>query len=190
MRIYLRLTAYFQLVIQVIFLFVNSFIFSFPAHAATNPDTNQKKPTTEITAQSTAKKEEDEAGKNLAAILSSTGSMLSQDNKTDALINSAINNGSAYVTGQIQQWLQQFGTAKVNLGLDKDLSLNNASLDLLLPLYDDKKQNLLFTQWGEDVMMTVILSTWVWVIVISPTVGCGVLIHFMIDRYLITLMNG
>ncbi|EIN8590954.1 inverse autotransporter beta domain-containing protein, partial [Salmonella enterica subsp. arizonae serovar 41:z4,z23:-] len=148
MRIYLRLTAYFQLVIQVIFLFVNSFIFSFPAHAATNPDTNQKKPTTEITAQSTAKKEEDEAGKNLAAILSSTGSMLSQDNKTDALINSAINNGSAYVTGQIQQWLQQFGTAKVNLGLDKDLSLNNASLDLLLPLYDDKKQNLLFTQWG------------------------------------------
>ncbi|SUG30822.1 intimin/invasin [Salmonella enterica subsp. arizonae] len=74
--------------------------------------------------------------------------MLSQDNKTDALINSAINNGSAYVTGQIQQWLQQFGTAKVNLGLDKDLSLNNASLDLLLPLYDDKKQNLLFTQWG------------------------------------------
>ncbi|SUG12557.1 putative invasin [Salmonella enterica subsp. arizonae] len=36
----------------------------------------------------------------------------------------------------------------MNLGLDKDLSLDNASLDLLLPLYDDKKQNLLFTQWG------------------------------------------
>ncbi|HCL5307866.1 TPA: inverse autotransporter beta domain-containing protein [Salmonella enterica] len=74
--------------------------------------------------------------------------MLNQDNKTDALINSAINNGSAYATNAVQNWLQQFGTARVNLGLDNDLSLESASLDILLPLYDDKKHNLLFTQLG------------------------------------------
>ncbi|WP_395305046.1 Ig-like domain-containing protein [Enterobacter sp. ECC-019] len=139
MRLYSKITAYLQIFLQLIFIFINSFIFSFPVIASTR----QPSPTT-----TTSATKEDDAGKNLANILSSTGSMLSQDNKTDALINSAINSGSAYATNEIQSWLQQFGTARVNLGFENDLSLESANLDLLLPLYDDKKQNLFFTQLG------------------------------------------
>jgi Bacterial Ig-like domain (group 1)./Protein of unknown function (DUF3442). len=131
-----------QIFLHIIFLFINSFIFSFPAQA------NTQQPTPSQTTSPSNTTKEDGAGKNLANVLSSTGSMLSQDNKTDALINSAINSGSAYATNEIQSWLQQFGTAKINIGLDNNLSLENASLDMLLPLYDDKKQNLIFTQLG------------------------------------------
>ncbi|EAQ6244457.1 inverse autotransporter beta domain-containing protein [Salmonella enterica] len=144
MRFSTRFTACIQICIHIIFLFINSFVFSFPIRAETTPSSA---PQTTVTAASNTAKEDD-AGKNLANVLSSTGAMLNQDNKTDALINSAINNGSAYATNAVQNWLQQFGTARVNLGLDNDLSLESASLDILLPLYDDKKHNLLFTQLG------------------------------------------
>lgn len=141
MRLSARFTACIQICIHIIFLFINSFVFSFPIRAETLPPPAPK-------TAATAAAKEDDTGKDLANVLSSTGAMLNQDNKTDALINSAINNGSAYVTNEVQNWLQQFGTARVNLGLDNDLSLESASLDLLLPLYDDKKHNLLFTQLG------------------------------------------
>ncbi|EEJ6655373.1 intimin-like protein [Salmonella enterica subsp. enterica] len=144
MRFSTRFTACIQICVHIIFLFINSFVFSFPIRAETTPPSA---PQTTVTAASNTAKEDD-AGKNLANVLSSTGAMLNQDNKTDALINSAINNGSAYATNAVQNWLQQFGTARVNLGLDNDLSLESASLDILLPLYDDKKHNLLFTQLG------------------------------------------
>lgn len=136
MQFNLRLTACFQIFLHITFLFINSFVFSLPTYAAA------RQPAASSAAQ------EDDAGKNLANVLSSTGSLLSQDNKTDALIGSAINNGSSRASNEVQSWLQQFGTAKVNLGLDNDLSLESASVDVLLPLYDDKKQNLIFTQLG------------------------------------------
>src|SRR5690606_32209737 len=130
--------------LQLIIIFINSFVFSIPAIASSRQTPSSQ--TTAAASTSTAK--EDDAGKNLANVLSSTGSMLSQDNKTDALINSAINNSSAYATNEIQSWLEQFGTARINLGFDNNLSLESANLDMLLPLYDDKKQNLIFTQLG------------------------------------------
>lgn len=139
-----RFMACTQICVHLIFLFINSFIFSFPARAEM-PLPSASEP---VSRPASGTDKEDEAGKNLANVLSSTGSMLSQDNKTDALINSALNNGSAYATNEVQNWLQQFGTAKVNLGLNNDLSLESASLDVLLPLYDDRKHNLLFTQLG------------------------------------------
>lgn len=143
MRFRSKITACMQIFLHVIFLYINSFVFSFQAQADPHPPTPSQ---TAASSSTTAK--EDDAGKNLANVLSSTGSMLSQDNKTDALLSSAINGGSSYATNQVQSWLQQFGTAKVNIGLDNDLSLESASLDMLLPLFDDKKQNLIFSQLG------------------------------------------
>ncbi|HFS5793751.1 TPA: Ig-like domain-containing protein [Citrobacter werkmanii] len=142
MRLQLKITACMQIFLHTVLLFINSFVFSFPVLA----DNHQPTPSQTSAPSDTTK--ENEAGKNLANVLSSTGSMLTQDNKTDVLISSAINGGSAYATSEVQSWLQQFGTAKVNIGLDNDLSLESASLDMLLPLYDDKKQNLIFTQLG------------------------------------------
>lgn len=142
MRLRSKITACIQIFLHVLFLYINSFVLSFPAQAA------PPAPAPSQTSASSSATKEDDAGKNLANVLSSTGSMLSQDNKTDALISSAINGGSAYATNEVQSWLQQFGTAKINIGLDNDLSLESASLDMLLPLFDDKKHNLLFTQLG------------------------------------------
>ncbi|TGB89139.1 hypothetical protein CRG94_23655 [Escherichia sp. E3356] len=86
--------------------------------------------------------------KKIASVLTSTAELLKQSNRTDALISSAIGSTSSIATSEVQQWLQQFGTAKVNATLDRKMALNNASVDLLVPLYDNKKQDLLFTQVG------------------------------------------
>ncbi|WP_213990737.1 Ig-like domain-containing protein [Sodalis sp. dw_96] len=54
-------------------------------------------------------------------------------------------------TGEIgqkaQQWLSQFGTARVQLNVDDDFHLDGSALDLLIPLYD-KPHEMFFSQWG------------------------------------------
>ncbi|CNB97384.1 inverse autotransporter beta domain-containing protein [Yersinia pseudotuberculosis] len=47
----------------------------------------------------------------------------------------------------IQEWLGQFGTARVQLNIDDDFSLDNSALDFLIPLYDGES-SMLFTQLG------------------------------------------
>ncbi|EHE3817005.1 invasin, partial [Shigella sonnei] len=46
---------------------------------------------------------------------------------------------------EVEQWLSSFGSARVQLDTDRNLSLKNSQIDLLLPVYDSKKK-LLFTQ--------------------------------------------
>ncbi|MBC8945425.1 inverse autotransporter beta domain-containing protein [Xenorhabdus indica] len=76
-------------------------------------------------------------------ILSSSSSELVEKAKSYALgkFNSTI-------ASEAQKWLSQFGTAKINFGLDRKGKLENNSLDLLLPLYDNKTDWLLFSQLG------------------------------------------
>ena len=54
-------------------------------------------------------------------------------------------------TGEIgqkaQQWLNQFGTARVQLNVNDDFHLDGSAFDLLVPLYD-KPHEMLFSQWG------------------------------------------
>jgi len=47
----------------------------------------------------------------------------------------------------VQQWLSQFGTARVQLGVDNHFALSESAGDVLLPLYDNQ-QSMLFTQLG------------------------------------------
>lgn len=128
----------------------NAFLFSFSAYAETNRNVeiNTKSGENNTAKVKSTASDTSDSDKNIAGILSGAGSLLSQDNKSDAIINSLINGGSSKATNEIQQWLQQFGTARVNIGLDQNFSLESANLDLLLPLYDDKGSNLLFTQLG------------------------------------------
>ncbi|MDC9598535.1 inverse autotransporter beta domain-containing protein [Xenorhabdus anantnagensis] len=76
-------------------------------------------------------------------VLSSSPSELTEQAKSYALgkINSAVN-------GETQKWLSQFGTAKINFSMDRKGKLDNGSLDLLLPLYDNKSDWLFFSQLG------------------------------------------
>ncbi|MFQ6283722.1 inverse autotransporter beta domain-containing protein [Yersinia enterocolitica] len=46
-----------------------------------------------------------------------------------------------------QQWLSQFGTARVQMNVNDDFNLEGSALDVLVPLYDNQT-SLLFTQLG------------------------------------------
>ncbi|WP_222942970.1 inverse autotransporter beta domain-containing protein [Xenorhabdus sp. PB62.4] len=79
----------------------------------------------------------------VSGMLSSSPSQLTEQAKSYALgkLNST-------VTGEAQKWLSQFGTAKINLSMDRKGKLDNSSLDFLLPLYDNKADWLFFSQVG------------------------------------------
>ncbi|HDT4958970.1 TPA: inverse autotransporter beta domain-containing protein, partial [Enterobacter kobei] len=76
-----------------------------------------------------------------------TASSLSQrENGGDAsgMVRSA---ASGALNNSIEAWLNQFGTARVQLNLDNRLNTAGSEADLLVPLYDDKS-TILFSQLG------------------------------------------
>lgn len=78
----------------------------------------------------------------LAQIIVDNSSLLNKD--TDAT-QYTISRVSSKANQQIEQWLNQFGHARVSLSTDKNFTLENSSADLLIPLYDQGK-NLVFSQ--------------------------------------------
>ncbi|WP_338884125.1 inverse autotransporter beta domain-containing protein [Xenorhabdus sp. TH1] len=80
--------------------------------------------------------------KTLSNVLSSP-SNLAEQAKSYAL--GKFNNT---VSSEAQKWLSQFGAVRINFGLDRELKLKNNSLDILLPLYDNKADWLFFSQLG------------------------------------------
>lgn len=50
-------------------------------------------------------------------------------------------------TQEIESWLNQFGTTRLNIGTDEHFSIQDAELDLLIPLYE-QQSSLVFTQLG------------------------------------------
>ncbi|PHM47458.1 inverse autotransporter beta domain-containing protein [Xenorhabdus miraniensis] len=60
----------------------------------------------------------------------------------------ALGKFNSTLSSETQKWLSQFGTARINFGLDRKLTLKNNSLDILLPIYDNKADWLLFSQLG------------------------------------------
>ncbi|WP_186435626.1 inverse autotransporter beta domain-containing protein, partial [Xenorhabdus innexi] len=93
--------------------------------------------------------EKDKAGviaqniQRVSGLLSSSSSQLAEQAKSYALgrLNGTINS-------EVQEWLSQFGTAKINLSVDRKGKLDNSSLDLLFPFYDNKADWLIFSQLG------------------------------------------
>ncbi|MBD2811408.1 inverse autotransporter beta domain-containing protein [Xenorhabdus sp. Vera] len=84
--------------------------------------------------------------KNIQAagiVLSSSPSQL-----TEQAASYALGKLNSTVSSEVQKWLSQFGTARINFSLDKKGKLDNGSLDLLLPLYDNKTDWLIFSQLG------------------------------------------
>lgn len=75
------------------------------------------------------------------------GSLLSSDNATAALGSAVVSAATGKAASSVQEWLSQFGTARVNISTDEHFTLNDSDLDLLVPLYNGK-ENLFFTQLG------------------------------------------
>ncbi|ARB82729.2 MULTISPECIES: YrIlm family inverse autotransporter adhesin [Yersinia] len=62
----------------------------------------------------------------------------------ELLLRSAASNE---LKSSAQQWLSQFGTARVQLNVNNDFHLDGSAADVLIPLYDNEK-SILFTQLG------------------------------------------
>ncbi|MBS9423808.1 adhesin, partial [Photorhabdus caribbeanensis] len=59
-----------------------------------------------------------------------------------------VNKLNSQITNNTQKWLSQFGTAKINLNIDHHGHLDESSVDLLVPFYDDKDHWLVYSQYG------------------------------------------
>ncbi|MGV2814566.1 inverse autotransporter beta domain-containing protein, partial [Enterobacter cancerogenus] len=75
--------------------------------------------------------------------LSTLASTASSDNAGHAAGTLA----SGYAASTVEQWLNQFGAARVRLNMDDHGHWDDSSLDMFLPLYDNQK-SVLFTQLG------------------------------------------
>ncbi|WP_323098177.1 inverse autotransporter beta domain-containing protein, partial [Serratia marcescens] len=80
-----------------------------------------------------------------AGLASRVGGFLGSNPNGEAASSLARGMATSAVGGEIQQWLNQFGTARVQLDADKHFSLKNSKLDLLVPLHEQKDE-LVFTQ--------------------------------------------
>ena len=78
--------------------------------------------------------------------MSSLASSLSS-NGADGVANSAKSAATGYASSSAQQWLSQFGTARVQLNVYDNGNWDDSAIDFLAPLYDNKK-SMLFTQLG------------------------------------------
>lgn len=92
-----------------------------------------------------ADEKSDKQAQKVAGYASRTGRFLSSNASSDEAVSMATGIATGEAGGALQQWLSHFGTARVQLDVDKNFSLKNSQFDLLLPLYD-RGDNLVLTQ--------------------------------------------
>lgn len=88
---------------------------------------------------------QDAQAQSIAGYASQAGSFLSNHPSSEAAASMAKGMATGVADSEVQKWLSQFGTARVQLNVDENFSLKNSQLDLLLPLYE-QKDSLFFTQ--------------------------------------------
>ncbi|HGM5307322.1 TPA: inverse autotransporter beta domain-containing protein, partial [Serratia marcescens] len=81
---------------------------------------------------------DNEAERRVASWASRAGGVLSSNPNGDVLAAQARGMATGAAGMEVQQWLSQFGTARVQLDADKHFSLKNSQLDLLVPLHDQQ----------------------------------------------------
>ncbi|EEU9148145.1 TPA: inverse autotransporter IatD [Escherichia coli] len=81
----------------------------------------------------------------IASTSQQVGTLLSQDMNSEQASGMARGWASSEASGAMTDWLNNFGTAKISLGVDEDFSLKNSQFDFLHPWYD-KPDYLLFSQ--------------------------------------------
>ncbi|EAZ1417707.1 hypothetical protein BTA60_24230 [Salmonella enterica] len=81
----------------------------------------------------------------LASAASTAGALLQNTHTGDAAASMARGMATGKANQTVQDWLSQFGNARVQLNADSDFSLKNSALDLLHPWYETP-DDLLFSQ--------------------------------------------
>ncbi|MDC9580866.1 inverse autotransporter beta domain-containing protein [Xenorhabdus sp. PR6a] len=89
----------------------------------------------------------DENAGHLAEISSRIGQLLASDNIKDNAVSQLNNLATGEASQQIQNWLERYGTTRVQINMDNYGRLNNSQFDMLLPLYNTSQQ-MTFTQFG------------------------------------------
>uniref|UniRef100_UPI003F58FD69 Ig-like domain-containing protein n=1 Tax=Hafnia alvei TaxID=569 RepID=UPI003F58FD69 len=138
-----RFFAWLQILLQVLFPLVSMVSHNALAQGIPTSSTNLSpfavdRNTNSTTKDSTILPYADTMG-SLATSLSSNGA--------DGVANSAKSAATGYASSSAQQWLSQFGTARVQLNVDDNGNWDDSAIDFLAPLYDNKK-SMLFTQLG------------------------------------------
>lgn len=81
----------------------------------------------------------------IASTSQRVGTLLSQDMNSEQASGMARGWASSEASGAMTDWLNNFGTARISLGVDEDFSLKNSQFDFLNPWYDTPDY-LLFSQ--------------------------------------------
>lgn len=138
-----RVIALLQIFLQLINPLFLASLFSFAAQAEESPAVFSGQ------AKNSPAGKENTGGpsETLAAVASESGALLQSDSVSDSLKNRAISASTAAAADSVEGWLNQFGTARVNVMTDEDFSFDGTEADVLVPLYDNQR-NLLFTQLG------------------------------------------
>lgn len=89
-------------------------------------------------------KKEDE---QVAQWLTQAGQIANSNHSTDAAKNLAIGSMNQVANSSVENWLNQFGHARIQMNVDEQMHLQGSSADLLLPLQNDNDL-LTFTQLG------------------------------------------
>ncbi|WP_191624637.1 Ig-like domain-containing protein [Pseudomonas fluorescens] len=83
----------------------------------------------------------------LASHANTAGTMLHNGNTSGAAANMAHSVALGQGNALVEEWLNNYGTARAQINVDRDSNLSGSELDWLLPVYEDPN-NLLFTQVG------------------------------------------
>lgn len=81
----------------------------------------------------------------LVNIAAQIGSLLESNPNSDAASAMARNLASSTVNSSLEKWFSQYGRLRAQVNVDDKFSLKNSQYDLLLPIWENKK-NLVFTQ--------------------------------------------
>ncbi|WP_415843342.1 inverse autotransporter beta domain-containing protein, partial [Xenorhabdus thuongxuanensis] len=85
----------------------------------------------------------------LAGNIQTFGNVLSSpSNLAEQAKSYALGKFNSTVFSEAQKWLSQYGTVRIHFGLDRKWTLKNNSIDILLPIFDNKADWLLFSQLG------------------------------------------
>ncbi|MBD9646339.1 Ig-like domain-containing protein [Pantoea sp. PNT02] len=95
-----------------------------------------------------AQNENNSTDQRTASALNGLGSALQSKDQSSAARALAVGTATGAAAQSVQEWMNQFGNARVNLSVDDHLRYSGASADVLLPLTDKEAKNLAFTQLG------------------------------------------
>ncbi|WP_423732529.1 Ig-like domain-containing protein [Hafnia paralvei] len=138
-----RFFAWLQILLQILFPLVSMVSHSALAQSSSSSNTNLSPFAVDRNVSSTTK---DTTALPYGDTMSSLASSLSS-NGAEGVASSAKSAATGYASSSAQQWLSQFGTARVQLNVDDNGNWDDSAIDFLAPLYDNKK-SMLFTQLG------------------------------------------